>query len=195
MENNKMKKEVMVEVSARHVHLSQEHVNILFGEGYQLTPDKWLSQPGQFACKERVNVIGKKKTLNNVAILGPVRKESQVELSLTDCYALGVEGVLRESGILDGTPGIELETEKGKIVLDKGVIVAKRHIHMTPNDAAEFGVKDKQIVSVKVNTGRPVTFGDVVVRVNENFALAMHIDTDEANAAFVGKNVTGEVIL
>jgi putative phosphotransacetylase len=124
-----------------------------------------------------------------------VRNESQFELSLTDCYALGAEGVLRESGNLNGTPGIELETEKGKVTLDKGVIVAKRHIHMTPQDAADFGVKDKQIVSVKVGTGRPVTFGDVVIRVNDNFSLAMHIDTDEANAAFVGKNVTGEVIL
>jgi putative phosphotransacetylase len=194
METNLMKKEVMVEVSARHVHLSQEHVNILFGEGYQLTPDKWLSQPGQFLSKERVNVIGKKKTFTNVAILGPVRKESQFELAYTDCFALGVEGVLRESGDLNGTPGIEVETEKAKVTLDKGVIVAKRHIRMTPQDAADFGVKDKQIVQVKVNTGREVTFGDVVVRVSENFSLAMHVDTDEANASFVGKNTIGEVI-
>jgi putative phosphotransacetylase len=190
-----MKKEVMVEVSARHVHLSQEHVNILFGEGHQLTPDKWLSQPGQFLSKERVNVIGRKKTFTNVAILGPVRKDSQFELAYTDCFALGVEGVLRESGNVEGTPGIELETEKAKITIDKGVIVAKRHIHMTPKDAEEFGVKDKQIVKVKVDTGREVTFGDVVIRVNDNFALAMHIDTDEANAAFVGKNTIGEVII
>lgn len=190
-----MKKEVLVEVSARHVHLSQEHVNILFGEGYQLTPDKWLSQPGQYACKERVNVVGKKRTLNNVAILGPARKESQVELSLTDCYSVGVEGVLRESGDIEGTPGIVLETEKGRVTLDKGVIVAKRHIHMTPKDAEEFGVKDKQIVKVKLDTGRPVVFDDVVVRVRDDFALAMHIDTDEGNDAFVGKNQIGEVIL
>lgn len=190
-----MKKEIMIEVSARHVHLTQEHLEILFGEGHQLTPDKWLSQPGQFLSKERVNVIGRKKTFFNVAILGPVRKESQFELALTDCFALGVEGVLRESGNVEGTPGIGLETEKGKVILDQGVIVAQRHIHMTPKEATEFGVNDKQIVTVKVNTGREVTYGDVVIRVNENFALAMHIDTDEANAAFVGKNVIGKVII
>ncbi|MBH1941038.1 phosphate propanoyltransferase [Mobilitalea sibirica] len=190
-----MKKEVMVEVSARHVHLSQEHVDILFGIGYQLTPDKWLSQPGQFLSKERVNVIGSKKTFENVAILGPVRKNSQFELSLTDCRAIGVEGVLRESGYIDDTPGITIETPNGKVLLDRGVIVAKRHIHMTPQDASDFGVEDKQIVKVKVNTDREVIFGDVVVRVHENFALAMHIDTDEANAAFIGKGVIGEVIM
>lgn len=190
-----MKKEVLVEVSARHVHLSREHVDILFGKGYELTPDKWLSQPGQYSCKERVNIIGKKRTLNNVAILGPIRKESQVELSLTDCYSIGVEGVLRESGDIEGTPGIVLETEKGRVTLDKGVIVAKRHVHMTPKDAEEFGVVDKQIVKVKVNSPREVTFGEVVVRVNDNFSLAMHVDTDEGNAALVGKNTMGELII
>ena len=190
-----MKKEVLVEVSARHVHLSREHVDILFGEGYELTPDKWLSQPGQYSCKERVNIIGKKRTFNNVAILGPVRSESQVELSLTDCYSLGVEGVLRESGDIEGTPGIIIETEKGSVTLDKGVIVAKRHIHMTPKDAEEFGVKDKQIVKVKIDSPRETVFGEVVVRVRDDFALAMHVDTDEGNAAFIGRNTMGEVIL
>lgn len=190
-----MKKEVLVEVSARHVHLSREHVDILFGEGYELTPDKWLSQPGQYSCKERVNIIGRKRTFNNVAILGPIRKDSQVELALTDCYSLGVEGVLKESGDIEGTPGIVIETEKGSVTLERGVIVAKRHIHMTPQDAEDFGVTDKQIVKVKVNTAREVTFGEVVVRVHPNFALAMHVDTDEGNTAFVGKNTMGEVIL
>lgn len=191
-----MKEEgLLVEVSARHVHLSKEHVDILFGEGHQLTPDKWLSQPGQFLSKERVNVIGRKKTFYNVAVLGPVRKETQFELALTDCFAIGVEGIVRESGNLEGTKGIEIETEKGKIVIDKGVIVAKRHIHMTPEDAKIYGVKDKQIVNVKVNTDRTVTFGDVVVRVSEDFALAMHIDTDEANAALISKNAIGEIII
>lgn len=190
-----MKKEVMVEVSARHVHLSQEHIDILFGKGYELTPDKWLSQPGQYASKERVNIIGRKKTFNNVAILGPARPTSQFELSLTDCFALGVEGVLRESGNINGTPGIEIETENGKVILEQGVIVAQRHIHMTQQDALDFGVMDKQIVKVNVNNGREVTYGDVVVRVSDKFALAMHIDTDEANAGFVGKDVKGEVTL
>lgn len=190
-----MKKEVLVEVSARHVHLTQEHVNILFGEGYQLTPDKWLSQPGQFLSKERVNVIGRKKTFNSVAILGPVRKESQVELALTDCFALGVEGVIRDSGNLDGTPGISIETEKDKIVLERGVIVAQRHIHMTPQDAADFAVQDKQILKIKLNTDREVVYGDVIVRVSDRYALVAHIDTDEANAALVNKSTVGEVIL
>lgn len=190
-----MKKEIMVEVSAKHVHLTQEYVNVLFGKDYQLTPDKWLFQPGQFLCKERVNVVGRKKTFSNVAILGPVRAESQVELALTDCFSLGVEGLLRESGCLYETPGITIETEREKVVLSRGVIVAQRHIHMTPQDAVDFGVHDKQIVSVKINTGREIIFGDVVVRVSDKFFLAMHVDTDEANAAFISKNAIGRIIL
>lgn len=180
-------KDIKLEVSARHVHLTQEDVEILFGKGHTLTFKKELSQPGQFACEERVTVVGPKKTFENVAVLGPVRSKSQVEFAKSDCFALGIMGAIRESGDLDGTPGVEIRTENGSVMLEDGLIIAKRHIHMTPQDAIEFGVNDKDIVSVEVDSNdRKLIFGDVVVRVNENFALAMHIDTDEGNAANVG---------
>lgn len=180
-------KDIMLEVSARHVHLTQEAVDVLFGEGHQLTFKKALSQPGQFACEERVTVVGPKKTFENVAVLGPVRPSSQVEFAKSDCFALGIMGAIRESGDIEGTPAVELRTDKGSVMLDKGLIIAKRHIHMTPADAEEFGVKDKEIVNVAVESNdRKLIFGDVVVRVSEKFALAMHIDTDEGNAVNVG---------
>jgi len=180
-------KDIKLEVSARHVHLSQADVEALFGKGHTLTPKKELSQPGQFACEERVNVVGPKKTFENVAVLGPARPASQVEFAKSDCFALGIMGLIRESGDIEGTPGVELKTENGSVMLDKGLIIAKRHIHMTPEEAAEFGVKDKDVVSVEVNSNdRKLTFGDVVVRVSEKFSLAMHIDTDEGNAVNVG---------
>jgi len=180
-------KDIKLEVSARHVHLSQADVEALFGKGHTLTPKKELSQPGQFACEERVTVVGPKKTFENVAVLGPARPASQVEFAKSDCFALGIMGLIRESGDIEGTPGVELKTENGSVMLDKGLIIAKRHIHMTPADAAEFGVKDKDVVSVEVNSNdRKLTFGDVVVRVSEKFSLAMHIDTDEGNAVNVG---------
>lgn len=180
-------KDIMLEVSARHVHLTQEAVDVLFGEGHQLTFKKALSQPGQFACEERVTVVGPKKTFENVAVLGPVRPSSQVEFAKSDCFALGIMGAIRESGDIEGTPAVELRTDKGSVMLDKGLIIAKRHIHMTPADAEEFGVQDKEIVSVAVESNdRKLIFGDVVVRVSEKFALAMHIDTDEGNAVNVG---------
>lgn len=189
-------KNIKLEVSARHVHLSQEHVNILFGEGYQLTPKKELSQPGQFACEERVTVVGPKKTFENVAVLGPVRPESQIEFAKSDCFALGIMGLIRESGDIEGTPGVELKTEKGSVMLNKGLIIAKRHIHMTPEDAAEFGVQDKEIVNVKVESDeRPLTFGEVVIRVSPKFSLAMHIDTDEGNAVNVGNGTDVKVTI
>ena len=187
---------IKLEVSGRHVHLSQEHVDILFGEGYQLTPKKDLSQPGQFACEERVTVVGPKKTFENVAVLGPVRPESQVEFAKSDCFALGIMGLIRESGDIEGTPGVELKTEKGSVMLNKGLIIAKRHIHMTPEDAAEFGVQDKEIVNVKVESEeRPLTFGEVVIRVSPKFSLAMHIDTDEGNAVNVGNGTDVKVTI
>ena len=191
-----MKNEVMVEVSARHIHLTQEQIEILFGKGHQLTVKKELSQPGQFASEERVTVIGPKRTLERVSILGPARKAAQVELSKTDCMSIGLKDVpVRESGDIEGTPGVTLKTEFGELTLDKGVIVAKRHIHMTTKDAEEFGVKDKDVVSVETNCdGRKLTFGDVVVRVSDSYALAMHIDTDEANAGNIAGDVTGIVI-
>lgn len=175
----------IIETSARHVHLTTEALEILFGEGYELTKKKDLSQPGQFACVERVTVVGPKRELANVSILGPVRNACQVELSATDARSIGIDSVIRESGDIAGTPGCKLIGPKGELELKEGVIVAKRHIHMTPEDAEKFGVSDKQIVSVKAESPvRSCTFDDVVIRVKDSFKLAMHIDTDESNAAF-----------
>ena len=188
-------KQFIVETSARHVHVSQADLETLFGAGYQLTPKKDLSQPGQYACAERVDVVGPKKTLTGVSILGPVRKETQVEISLTDARSIGVAAPIRESGDTANSGACKLVGPCGEVELAQGVIAAKRHIHMTPADAAEMDVKDKDIVCVKVETdGRTTIFGDVVVRVNENFALAMHIDTDESNAAACGRAQMGEIV-
>ena len=187
---------VLVETSARHIHVSQEHLEILFGKGYELTKKKDLSQPGQYACAERVDVVGPKKTLSGVSILGPVRPSTQVEISLTDARSIGVNAPIRESGDTAGSGACKLVGPCGEVELTQGVIAAKRHIHMTPADAAEMDVQDKDVVCVKVLTdGRNTIFGDVVVRVNENFALAMHIDTDESNAAACGRNQMGEIVM
>ena len=184
---------VLVETSARHIHLSQEHVDILFGAGHQLTHKKDLSQPGQFACEERVTVVGPKKEIKNVSILGPVRKESQVELSATDARSIGLNAPVRESGVLEGSAPCKLVGPAGEVDLEYGVIVAKRHIHITPEDAAAFGVSDKEIVKVKADSeGRSLIFDDVVVRVSASYATAMHIDTDEANAC--GGATVGEIV-
>ena len=175
----------IIETSARHVHLTKEHIEILFGAGHELTLKKDLSQPGQFACEERVTVVGPKKELAGVSILGPARPASQVEISATDARSIGVGIAIKESGDIAGTPGCKLVGPCGEVELTEGVIVAKRHIHMTPEDAEKLGVCDKQIVAVKAESAeRALIFEDVVVRVNKNFALAMHIDTDESNAAF-----------
>lgn len=190
-----MAKTFIVETSARHVHLSEADFKVLFGENATLTKKKDLSQPGQYACEERVIVKGTKKDLPGVSILGPFRKESQVELSATDARSIGLGIAVRESGVLDGTPGCTLVGPAGEVTLEKGVIVAKRHIHATVADAKELGVVDKEIVSVKVNTPeRSLIFGDVVVRVNDTYALAMHIDTDESNAAGMVPGVMGEIV-
>ena len=187
---------VLVETSARHVHVTDEHLAVLFGEGYQLTKKKDLSQPGQFASNERVDIVGPKGVMPNVSILGPTRKASQVEFSLTDARKIGIAAPVRESGDLAGTPGCVIRGPKGEVTLEEGVIAAKRHIHFTPEDAEKFGVKDAQIVSVKIETAdRTTTFGDVVVRVSPSYAAAMHIDTDESNAAGCSGHVEGEVIV
>ena len=184
---------VLVETSARHIHVSQEHLEILFGKGYELTKKKDLSQPGQYACAERVDVVGPKKTLPGVSILGPVRPATQVELSLTDARSIGVSAPIRESGDTAGSGACKLVGPCGEVEIAEGVIAATRHIHMTTADAAEFGLVDKQIVSVKIpSEGRALIFGDVVVRVSDKYALAMHIDTDESNAACAGS--VGEII-
>ena len=190
-----MPKPILVETSARHVHVTQETLEILFGKGYELHPKKYLSQPGQFASEERVDVVGPKKTLSRVSILGPVRPETQIELSLTDARSIGCTAPVRESGDIAGSGACKLVGPAGEVVLEKGVIAAKRHIHMTPADAEEFGCKDKDIVSVKIDSdGRSLIFGDVVVRVSPSYALAMHIDTDESNAGCVASGTYGEVI-
>lgn len=189
-------KEILVETSARHIHLSQEAVDVLFGKGYTLTNKKDLSQPGQFACAEKLDVVGPKGKIK-ASILGPTRPDTQVELSLTDARTIGVSAPIRESGSIAGTPGCKLvNPENGaEYEIATGVIAAKRHIHLTPADAEEIGVADKQIVSVKVNTAdRATIFGDVVCRVSDKFATAMHIDTDESNAACAFGNVYGVVI-
>ena len=190
-----MANKVLVETSARHVHVTREVLDILFGKDYELTVKKMLSQPGQYASAERVDVVGPKKTLTGVSILGPIRPETQVELSLTDARSIGVVAPVRESGQIAGSGACKLVGPKGEVEITEGVIADKRHIHMTPADAAEFGVTDKQVVSVKIDSdGRSLTFGDVVVRVSEKYALAMHIDTDESNAGCVAPGTMGEVI-
>ena len=186
---------VKIGVSQRHIHLSREAVDILFGVGYELTNKKELSQPGQYACAEKLEVVGPKGKVK-ASILGPTRPASQVELSLTDARTIGVVAPIRESGDIAGSAPCKLvNPETGaELELTEGVIVAKRHIHLTPEAAAEFGVADKQIVSVKINSERTTIFGDVVIRVSEKFAPAMHIDTDEANASCAFGTVMGEIL-
>ena len=191
-----MNYKIPIETSARHLHLCREDFEKLFGEGKNLTPKKELSQPGQFACEERVTVVGPKKSIPNVIILGPARKASQVEISLTDARTLGIAAPIRESGDVAGSAPCKLVGPCGEVELTEGVIAAKRHIHFTPENAKDFGVEDKQIVSVKIaNADRSTILGDVVVRVSEKFAPAMHIDTDEANAACAFGECYGEVLV
>lgn len=186
---------ILVETSARHVHLSRADLDVLFGEGYELTVKKELSQPGQYASNERVAVVGPKNQFAAVSILGPTRSVSQVELSASDARSIGVAAPVRESGDIAGSGACKLVGPKGEVELKEGVIVAKRHIHITNANAAEFGVSDKEIVNVKIGSdGRSLIFGDVVVRVNDNFAPAMHIDTDESNAALVTPGMMGEIV-
>lgn len=189
-----MEKTVLIETSARHVHVTQEALETLFGAGYELTKKKDLSQPGQFACEERVQVIGEKSSFPAVSILGPVRPASQVELSASDARSIGVKAPVRESGDIAGSGACKLVGPKGEVELKEGVIVAKRHIHMTPEDAEKYGVKDKQIVSVEIKSAeRSLVFGDTVVRVSPKFALAMHIDTDESNAVMAAPGTLGVI--
>jgi putative phosphotransacetylase len=181
-----MSKFVRVGISARHVHLAREHVDILFGLGHQLQPLKYVYQPGQYAAEETVDIVSAKTTFKNVRVLGPERSQTQVEISLTDAMKLGISAPIRDSGDIKGSPGITLVGPKGMVVLPKGVIVAWRHIHMNPEDAAEMGVKDRELIQVRCNNPqRSVIFEKVLVRVHESFLLEAHIDTDEANAAML----------
>lgn len=189
-----MENTFIVEMSARHIHVTEADLETLFGKGAKLTPKKDLSQPGQFACEERVDLIGPKKTIAGVSILGPCRKETQVEISLTDARTLGVAAAIRESGDLEGTAGITIKGPAGEVTIEKGVIAAKRHIHFTTADAEKFGVKDKEIVSVKIDSERSAVLGDVVVRVSDSYAAAMHIDTDEANAVALPRAAVGTIV-
>ena len=186
---------IEMEASGRHIHLSRAHVDALFGVGYQLTPVKDLSQPGQFACKERVTLVGLRGELKNVVVLGPERGESQVEISLTDAVILGIAPSVRQSGDLTGTPGLTVRNGDRMITLDHGLIAAQRHIHMTPEDAARWGVSDNQTVRLKTFTTRPVVFDDVVVRVSPKFRTMVHLDYDEANACGFKVGDRGMILL
>ncbi|MBQ6999794.1 MAG: phosphate propanoyltransferase [Oscillospiraceae bacterium] len=184
---------VELEASGRHVHVTKEQAQLLFG--HPLTPKRPLSQPGQFLANERVTVVGPKGEFQNVAVLGPERKEAQVEISLTDARTLGVEAPVRLSGSVKGSPGATLVTDRGRVQLQEGVIAAKRHIHLTPEDAARFGVKDKQVVKLQALTARPVLFEEVAVRVSPDFASYVHLDYDEANACGFQKGDLGRILL
>jgi len=183
----------LVEVSAHHIHLTQEHVEALFGQGHQLTKHADLSQPGQYACKEQLTIVGPKGRIERVRVLGPARKFTQIEIAMTEQFKLGVHPPVRESGDIKDTPGCTLEGTKGSVKLECGVICALRHVHMTPADALRYGVRDKSVVRVRVEGDRELVFGDVLVRVDPSFALAMHIDTDEANAANVKNGTQGYI--
>ena len=190
-------KKILVETSARHIHLTKETLEYLMGEGFELTPKKMLSQPGQYVSTTRLNLVGPKKSIANVSILGPVRSVNQVEVSLTDVRTLGASAPVRESGDVNGSGAIKIvNPENGKEVdLSEGLIVAKRHIHMTSKDAEEFGVNNGDNVKVRIEgTGRSLVFDDVVIRVSDKYSLAMHIDTDESNAAACSGEVFGTLI-
>jgi len=186
---------IPVAVSNRHIHLSSEDSGILFGPGYSFEKMKDLSQPGQFACKDCVTLVGPSGVRRGVRILGPIRNKTQVEISRTDSFELGLKPPVRDSGDLAGSPGIIIAGPKGAVTLKEGVICAWRHIHMTPHEAGKFGVVDKQHVKVKVGGERGLVFENVLVRVSSAFALEMHVDTDEANAAFINNGDLLELII
>lgn len=183
---------VPIEASGRHVHITKEQADILFGHG--LTEKRPLSQPGQFLANERVTVAGPKGEFSNVAVLGPERREAQVEISLTDGRTLGLAPPVRLSGHVGGSPGATLIGPKGRVTLPQGVIAARRHIHLTPEEGKRFGVTDGQVVRLETYTGRPVVFGDVVVRLNEHFAASAHLDYDEANACAFSPGELGRIL-
>lgn len=185
---------IPVGISSRHLHVHQQDLETLFGKGHSLTKTKDLSQTGQYACEETVTLVTCKSQIEKVRILGPVRKDTQVELSLTDCIKLGIQVPIRESGNLEGTPGIQIIGPSGKVLLESGVIVAARHIHMSPKDAERFCVEPGEIVSAYVSGPRSITFNQVVIRIREDFVLDFHIDTDEANAANLKNGDTVELI-
>ncbi len=195
MTETAQEKTVPVGVSNRHIHLTREHLDILFGKGYELTPLKDLSQPGQYACKELLTIVGPSlRPIENVRVLGPLRKQSQVEISRTDSFVLKVKPPVRESGKLDGSAGITIIGPKGVVSLAEGCIIANRHIHMSVEEGAAFGLKDGDYVTVEADGERRTRFYDVQVRVNEAFRLEMHIDTDDANAAGIGNGAKVRIV-
>ena len=189
-----MKNLVPIALSNRHIHISREDLDALFGKGYELTNIKDLSQPGQYACDERVDIVGPRSTIKGVRILGPIRSNTQIEVSKFDARALGIDGVVRASGDIANTPGCTIVGPKGQIDLKEGIIVAARHIHMHTSDAPEFGLKDGDVVKVRAGKERAVVFENVVVRVHPDFALDMHIDIEEGNAAGISNGDMGEII-
>jgi putative phosphotransacetylase len=180
-------------LSNKHLHLKEEDIETLFGKGHKLTPTKDLVQPGQFACEEKVDIVGPKGTLKGVRVLGPARPETQIELAMTDARAIGIKAPVRESGKLEGTPGCKLIGPAGEVDLDHGVIVALRHIHLSPAQAAEAGVKDKDVISIKVQGERGLVFDNVLVRSGDGHESEIHLDTDEGNAAGCGPDATAEI--
>ena len=186
---------VPIGISNKHVHLSQEHLEILFGKGHELTPTKPLKQPNQFAAEEKVDIVGPKKTLSGIRVLGPVRAETQVELALTDARSIGIKAPVRESGKLEGTPGCKLVGPCGEVELDHGVIAALRHVHLSAAQAEEAGVKDKDVISIKIGGERGLVFDNVLVRAGEGHEREVHLDTDEGNAAGCGPDAVCELIV
>lgn len=189
-----MASKLPIALSNRHIHLGQDDLNVLFGEGYELTITKDLSQPGQYACEEKVDVVGPKGTIKGVRVLGPVRGRTQIEVSISDAFKLGVPPVVKNSGDVAGSPGVKIVGPKGEVELEDGVIVAARHIHMHTTDGEKFGVEDGEIVKVRTEGMRSVVFENVLVRVNKDFALEMHVDIEEGNAAGVKNGDLVELI-
>lgn len=185
---------VSVGISNRHIHVNTADLEILFGKGHQLKPTKDFSQPGQFACEEMVTLVGPKNSIAKVRILGPVRPSTQVEVSKSDSFVLGLNPPIRDSGTLTGSPGIIIEGPAGKIQLNEGVIIAQRHLHLHTDEAARFGLNDREIISIKFEGVRETIFGQVLVRVHPNFKLDLHLDTDEANAANLANGDLGIII-
>ena len=186
--------EVKIGLSNKHLHLQKEHIEILFGKGQELTPTKPLVQPGQFACEEKVDIVGPKNTLKGIRVLGPARPETQVEVAMTDARTLGIKAPVRESGKLDGTPGCKIVGPCGEVEIDHGVIVALRHVHLSPAQAEEAGVKDKDIVSIKIEGERGLVFNNVLVRSGDAHEREVHLDTDEGNAAGCGPDAVCTII-
>ena len=186
--------EVKIGLSNKHLHLSEEHIEALFGKGHQLTPTKPLVQPGQFACEEKVDIVGPKNTLKGIRVLGPARKETQVELAMTDARAIGIKAPVRESGKLEGTPGCKIIGPCGEIEIDHGVIIALRHVHLNDEQAAEAGVKDGEVVSIKIEGERGLIFDNVLVRAGAKHEREVHLDTDEGNAAGCGPDSVCTII-